>query len=156
MLTGLPVITYKTATKSDIEIHNRITYGSQQNYTMTAQCSKSQYGLLKGKIYTIISTEAINDNGQILEKLIKMRIPIGEENYEGPWNPNDKRWTEDFKTQSNFTEDEKERIFYIPISNFKEIFDEFTATWAQKDSLSQLTQKSSGKKFEYSIDNPET
>lgn len=90
ILTGLPVFTYKTKQYTEIELNNRITYGSKQNFTMTAQCSKSKYGLLKGKIYTILSAVAIHENDQVLEKLIKMRIPIGDETYEGPWNFNDK------------------------------------------------------------------
>ena len=82
----------------------------------------------------------MNDNGQILEKLVKMRIPLGDEQYTGPWNSNDSKWTNDFKVQSNFT-NESDRFFYIPISDFKEIFDEFTVAWGSKDSLSQLTEK---------------
>jgi hypothetical protein len=64
-----------------------------------------------------------------------MRIPIGDEDYTGPWNSNDRKWTNAFKEQSNFTK-ESDRYFFIPLAEFKETFDEFTAAWGSKASLS--------------------
>ena len=52
---------------------------------MTASCNKDFEGLIGGHAYTILGV-----NNSTNTSLVKLRNPIGQEEYTGPWNNFDK------------------------------------------------------------------
>jgi hypothetical protein len=47
--------------------------------------------------------------------LIKVMNPWGSDEYTGPWNDEDSRWTAEYKRQVDLVVDDADGIFFIPL-----------------------------------------
>lgn len=77
-------------------------YFASKNYPMTSGCCRGGgvHGLISGHAYSLLDVKELKDsNGQTAHTLVKMRNPWNSEHYNGPWNDNDSRWTDDYKRQ---------------------------------------------------------
>ena len=90
---------------------------------MTTSCSVSKHGLTADHAYTIIGAVAFEYKG-VQQKLLKMRNPWATENYNGPWNDNDKRWTPELRQQVGSVK-ANDGIFFMPILVLKEAFNDY-------------------------------
>jgi len=65
---------------------------------MTASCTYSNDGLIAAHAYTVLDSLELKDtSGNSVVKLLKIRNPWGREEYNGPWNDNDSRWTDHYR-----------------------------------------------------------
>ena len=67
---------------------------------MVAGCSHEHANLVTGHAYTLLGIQELKKGGKVVQQLIKLRNPWGKENYTGPWNDNDTKWTADYKKQA--------------------------------------------------------
>lgn len=98
--------------------------------------------------------ELRKDNGEIEEQLIKLRNPIGQEEYTGLWNNFDKiRWTESYKKQANLSKSldgNGAGFFYMDVSSFKKAFQNYDVTYYHDNwKRSSFHQEGSGKSWQY-------
>ena len=117
---------------------------------MTASCLKDYQGLIGGHAYTILGVqELLAKDRQISEQLIKLRNPIGLEEYTGPWNnDDDTRWTQSYRKQAKLNK--VDNSFFMEVEEFKKAFSNYDITyyhnhWKQK----AYKQTGPGKKWAY-------
>lgn len=70
--------------------------------------------------------------GEIEHRLYLLQNPWRFEQYIGPWNDKDPRWTENYKSQAPW-EDLDDGKFFIDISTFKEYFLYFLIQYHRDD-----------------------
>ena len=90
---------HKSFSKGVLEpIHRR---WAEKNYPMTTACcssGKSWYGLENGHAYTLLDVkDLLDDSGNVMTTLAKLRNPWASERYNGPWSDQSSKWTESAK-----------------------------------------------------------
>ena len=76
----------------------------------------TEYNLVSGHAFTILGTQVIyGSDGNVVERLVKMRNPWGKFMYTGPWSGHSGDWTEAYKAQVHDWKDDNEGIFFMPL-----------------------------------------
>ena len=97
-LTGMPVMRYDTKDYTADQIWTIASDGDHKNFIMYGGCCNMEFGnLVTEHAYTVYGVIDLQQNGQSVQRLLKMRNPWGVEQYSGPWNDLDTKWTDDFK-----------------------------------------------------------
>ena len=95
------------------------------NYPQTASCCNNVAGgidgLTSGHAYSLLDIVDLMEGGKVVQKLAKMRNPWSKEGYNGPWNDNDTRWTEEFKQQAGLVIAD-DGVFHMPYKNYVKFF----------------------------------
>jgi hypothetical protein len=125
-LTNAPVHAYSAATMkkwTDDQLWNIITEGMNKKYAMVAGTwSEPAFDVAPGHAETCLGTLILkNDDGSEHVKLIKMRNPWGNYEYDGPWSSKSDLWTPAFKKQAGFAT-ANDGIFLMPLSDWKKSF----------------------------------
>lgn len=120
-LTGQPIVLHQTQNMAEGDIWGKISEASGKKFIMTASCLKDFEGLIGGHAYSIMGIKELkNDKGSVVNQLIQLKNPIGQEEYTGPWNNlDDKRWTSELKKQASSTE---RGSFFMDLKDFKKAF----------------------------------
>lgn len=131
------------------EIWEKIADADGNRYIMTASCLRDYEGLIGGHAYTIIGIIELQKGEKLTQQLIQLRDPIGTEEYTGPWNNQDTRWTTDYKKQANFKDSNS---FYMPVKQFKKAFQNFDITYYHENwKQSSFNQIGTAKQWTYPI-----
>lgn len=93
----MPVKTRQSADVPASEFWEVLAEADRNHWVMTAACFQSSYGVVGGHAYTMHGVLDLQKDGRSYQKLVKMRNPWGREEYTGPWNDEDSKWTADFK-----------------------------------------------------------
>jgi hypothetical protein len=94
-------------------------YWADRNFPMTAACCHNggaSTGLISGHAYSLLDIKVVRDGGKSYT-LAKLRNPWNKENYKGPWNDNDSRWTSSLKRQVNLVK-ANDGAFWMPYDSF--------------------------------------
>jgi len=80
--------------------------------------------------------------------LIKLRNSIGLEEYTGPWNNDDDKWTPEYKKQAGIKGNDN--YFFMEVEDFKHAFSNYDITYYHKDwKQKSYKQIGKGKKWAY-------
>ena len=113
--------------KKEEDLWAKIVDSFSKKYVITAgtPCAKAlyQYGLCPGHAYTIINVYKVNTCfGE--ERLVKLKNPWGNTEFNGEWSDYSDRWTPEIKAQCEYPEEENDDdgIFYMSFEDFIKCF----------------------------------
>ena len=78
-------------------------------------------GLIESHAYTIIGIKDLNHNNKNL-RLIKLRNPWGEKEFNGDWSDKSNKWTTEIKKICEFEGEKDDGIFYMSFDDFVKYF----------------------------------
>ena len=78
-------------------------------------------GLISNHAYTIINIYEIKNENQIL-RLVKLRNPWGEKEFNGDWSDKSSKWTDELKKKVDFEGVKDDGIFYMSYDDFIEYY----------------------------------
>lgn len=84
---------------------------------MAASCIHEHASLVTGHAYSLLGTTKLTGGPQ----LVKLRNPWGSEEYAGPFNDKDPKWTDQWKREAGWV-DANDGVFHIPLEDFKKAF----------------------------------
>ncbi|KAM4584699.1 calpain-9 [Odontesthes bonariensis] len=104
--------------------------------------AKTSTGLVKGHAYSITGLEEVNFRGQTV-KLIRVRNPWGQVEWNGPWSDKSREWdyvdkAEKNRIQQNSTEDGE---FWMEFEDFKRNYNKVEICNMTPDSLTDDTKR---------------
>jgi len=73
-------------------------------------------GLVQSHAYSVLSTHKLS-NGV---RLVKMRNPWGSDSFHGRWSDQSTLWTEQFKKEVGFKEDQEDGFIFMQIEDYFE------------------------------------
>lgn len=114
----MPVVRHEAKVEN---IYDIVKYADDHDYVMSAGCMKEKDGLHPGHAYSLIGAAKFTDDKGKKWKLFKMRNPWAREDYKGPWNDHDERWTPPIRKQLNMI-DLNDGVFWMPVELFQETF----------------------------------
>ena len=84
---------------------------------------RGDIGLISSHAYTIINLYSYKDkNKNELIRLVKLRNPWGEKEFNGDWSDNSSKWNGFFKIEFEFKEAKDDGIFYMSYEDFTYYF----------------------------------
>jgi calpain-15 len=130
-LTGMPTSYYGGSRKhnmSNDDLYDLLTDSQKENFPMVAGTGgHTSYNLVPGHAFTILGTQTItNKDGDVVERLVKMRNPWGKFMYTGPWSGHSDYWTDYYKDQVDGYKDDDEGIFFMPLDIWRTEYEAFT------------------------------
>ena len=106
------------------EIWKKCEENAKKGYVMTAGTSGDvtnldleDVGLSPGHAYTFLNVYTVN-TGNGTERVVKLRNPWGNGEYNGPWSDSSKKWTESTKKQCGYKDNVDDGIFYMSYDDF--------------------------------------
>ena len=76
-----------------------------------------EVGLSPGHAYSFLNVYKVNtDKG--VERLVKLRNPWGNGEYNGAWSDSSKKWTASTKQQCGYKENSDDGVFYMSYDDF--------------------------------------
>jgi hypothetical protein len=116
---------FKMDEKKMDKLWKKIVNGVENKFIMTVGTNQketvSKHGLVAGHAYTLLTVNEL-ENGT---RLVKLRNPWSNSEWNGAWNDNDKeRWTKEILEKLNYALKEKNNdgIFYMEFSDFIKYF----------------------------------
>ena len=113
--------------KKEEELWTKMVDSFKKNYVITAGTPSSnvlyQYGLCPGHSYTLINVYKV-DTFFGEERLVKLKNPWGNTEFNGDWSDYSDRWTPEIKAQCEYPEeeDDDDGIFYMAFNDFIKCF----------------------------------
>ena len=102
------------------ELWEKLIDGEKKGFVMTAGTSGLDYvedvGLSAGHAYTVLGIHEIKG-----ERVIRLRNPYGEGEFNGDWSDYSSKWTDDLKKKYNYYEKE-DGDFFMGYNDFMEYF----------------------------------
>ena len=106
------------------EIWNKCEDAVQKGYVMTAGTSGDvtnldieEVGLSPAHAYSFLNVYKVKtDNG--IERVVKLRNPWGNGEYNGAWSDSSKKWTESTKKQCGYKDNNDDGVFYMSYDDF--------------------------------------
>lgn len=102
-LTGNPAYKLTHSEYEPDEIWNRLKSFDLKNYSMTSLSNydsqgdiSSSHGVVYSHVYALIDVYEIHHQGEDI-RLVKMRNPWGNKEWEGDWSDNSDKWTRQLK-----------------------------------------------------------
>jgi len=125
-LTGAPTENYLHKTTANII--DLIYEGDQKSYIMCAGSNSvpnkwediSSVGIVSSHAYTVLSCFLIKSNGVRL-RLVRLRNPWGQTEWNGDWSDKSKLWTPELKAQVGFV-DKADGIFFMSEMDYLRYF----------------------------------
>ena len=77
--------------------------------------------MISGHAYSVLNIYYFNYEGKII-KLIKLRNPWGEKEFNGQWSDNSLEWNDELRKLVNFEGVRDEGIFYMSFDDFIKYF----------------------------------
>lgn len=140
VLAGSPASVYATADwnaaapKSPTDawtiLNNAQTAGYISGAASAASGSSAtnSYGIAYSQAFAVVGTYELKDTtGAVQNRLIELRSSSNQSTYTGPWSASSDLWTDDYKTQVNYSSDSN--VFYIEDSDFVHAFEEFSVSY---------------------------
>tara|TARA_B110000285_G_C15105152_1_gene607515 strand:+ start:374 stop:1507 length:1134 start_codon:yes stop_codon:yes gene_type:complete len=130
-MTGAPAFEFET---SDEEAFARILEGEHLNYAMAAginpldqnQAAKvKQLGLVTEHSYGLLSAAEVHDKKGNLARLVQMRNPWGNFEWQGDWGDKSDCWTPELKLQLDLKDDADDGTFWMSFDDMKKYFGRF-------------------------------
>ena len=122
-ITNAPTELISIPQISEEEIWNKLNEGKNNNFIMTAgtgeRVSEEEYesvNLVPGHAYTIVDIFEVKVNGE-LTKLIKIRNPWGNGEWNGDWSDNSPLWKSTISPQIKL-DNEDDGVFYMSYEDF--------------------------------------
>ena len=81
------------------------------------RCHLEEVGLTPGHAYSFLNIYKV-DTGYGIERVVKLRNPWGNGEYNGPWSDSSHKWTESTKKQCEFKENNDDGVFYMSFDDF--------------------------------------
>ena len=144
ILTGAPSKYYINSQLTAQAAFSIIDSALKSNYLIGVDTSSSNpYGLATGHAHTIVKTyQILNSNGQVTNRLIKIRNPWGLDSYTGPWSDSDtSRWNANTKAQAGFVNNTQDGYFYMEDVNFIVGFYYFTVNFVNDSFTTSYYEK---------------
>ena len=98
--------------------------GFNKGYVMTAGTSGDVsnldiegVGLSPAHAYTFVKTYTVNTSKGV-ERIVKLRNPWGNGEFNGRWSDSSKLWTPEIKKQCEYQEDRDDGVFYMSFDDF--------------------------------------
>ena len=152
IMTGMPTTSFwhQRFSRADIEpIHRR---WAQKNYPMTTACcssGKSWEGLVNGHASSLLDVkDVLDDSGNVVTTLAKVRNPWANEVYKGPWSDKSGEWTDSAKEQLGY-ENKNDGAFWMPYDRYLSEF--YVTDVALYDTYKYHQQEVSIKKGKYQL-----
>lgn len=141
---------------TDDQLFKLVDDADKKGYILTWYTKEtSGLGLVQMHAYTLYSTVDLQQNGKSYQKLFKVRNPWGKEEYTGPWNDRDPKWTDDFKKQAKFVKNRYDGFFHMPVKDFKEQLYRMDITYYKDDwEITKIEDSSTSKELVYTFTNP--
>ena len=119
----------KSITKNNKEeIWKKCEDAVGKGYVMTAGTSGDvsnldleEVGLSPGHAYSFLNIYKV-DTGTVIERVVKLRNPWGNGEYNGAWSDSSKKWTESTKKQCGYKENSDDGVFYMSFDDFIKYF----------------------------------
>ena len=106
------------------EIWKKCEDAAGKGYVMTAGTSGDvsnldleEVGLSPGHAYSFLNIYKV-DTGNGIERVVKLRNPWGNGEYNGAWSDSSKKWTASTKKQCGYTDDNDDGVFYMSFDDF--------------------------------------
>ena len=74
-------------------------------------------GLSPAHAYTFVKTYTVNTSKGV-ERIVKLRNPWGNGEFNGRWSDSSKLWTPEIKKQCEYQEDRDDGVFYMSFDDF--------------------------------------
>lgn len=85
--------------------------------------SSSLFSLPTSHAYSVMGYYPIvDDKKNVVARLIHVRNPWAIDNYSGPWNDGDSRWTTAYKNQVPYANNKNDGGFFIDVTDFVRAF----------------------------------
>ena len=127
-LTGAPSFEFET---KDEDAWDRIKDGDQRDFIMAAGIAQDDeaeiaqlkaLGLVGQHSYGLIAVAEVNDKNGKPTKLVQLRNPRGNFEWQGDWGDNSKCWTPQLKKQLNVVDDANDGTFWMSFFDFSQYF----------------------------------
>jgi hypothetical protein len=93
----------------------------------------SRYGLVAAHAYSVVGHYKIKDaSGKVVANLLRIMNPWNKDKYTGPWSDQSDLWTDEYKAQVPFTNDNMDGAFYIDIDSWVYGFNYYTITYVDE------------------------
>ena len=90
--------------------------------TVCCRNGKSWMGLVNNHAYTLLDIKnVLDDSGNVVTTLAKVRNPWAGEGYKGPWSDKSDEWTDSYKEQLGYV-NANDGIFWLPYDKYLEVF----------------------------------
>jgi calpain-15 len=142
-LTGGPTKFYQTGNPNVNEtIWTEIYQGEQKNFIMTAGAGDffegadllDSCGLVGSHAYSLLSVHDVVDKEGVEHKLVKLRNPWGQSEWNGDWSDNSTKWTPELKTKLGL-QNRDDGIFFMAFDDFLQYFSDAQICKAHDDYL---------------------
>ena len=110
VLARSPGYYLKHAALSEKELWDLLVKEDKNHAMMSTGCPSEYMGLVSAHAYTVLKAVTLS-NGV---RLVQIRNPWGGGEYTGPWSDSSDMWTDKFKSEAGFTE-ENDGAFFMPI-----------------------------------------
>ncbi|KAJ8264592.1 hypothetical protein GJAV_G00151070 [Gymnothorax javanicus] len=116
--------------------------GCSINITSSAESeARTSTGLVKGHAYSITGLEEVNCRGKKV-KLIRVRNPWGQVEWNGPWSDNSREWNMiDNAEKNRVLRKSEDGEFWMEFEDFKANFDKIEICNLTPDSLTDSTKR---------------
>ena len=118
------IIPHNYTKKTKDSLWKKLDEGIRHNYMICLGTSKNeiieQYGLTASHAYTLLKIYELKINKRI-EKVVKLRNPYGNYEFNGRWSDNSKVWTEDLKKICDF-KNADDGIFHMSYEDMLKCF----------------------------------
>ena len=137
-ITGAPTFTLDHEMATADDLWKNMKDGNREGYAMLCSLDSEKYTfdhseLVSNYSYSVVGTYKVNTTkGNV--KLIKIRNPWGNFEWEGDWSEGSKLWTSHIKEEVEFESSDK-GIFYMSLEDYHENFNELNRNQIFADIL---------------------
>lgn len=120
-LTGAPttLIRHNTATKNDV--WKLLIECTKKKYVMSTGGAKQTMGLYAGHAYSLLKAIELNTMNMGVARLVQIRNPWGEYEWNGDWSDNCSNWTSDLRLQAGHVKKD-DGTFFMSIDDFYNLY----------------------------------
>ncbi len=128
-LTGFVPKQIEHSEISEDEIWNMLVTSNNNNEVMSASTypttdnkKKTSSGLVLGHAYTLVGTSLVYDEQGNEVKLVLLRNPWGDQEWNGDWSDKSSLWTPELRKSAQYSDDKDDGIFYMSLQDFLKNF----------------------------------
>jgi hypothetical protein len=120
ILNGAPTRFFMMSSYDANSIWSTITSALDNDFMVGCDTNSTPpYGLAQGHAHSVISYHTLVDEmGNLVARLIRIRNPWKQDSYTGPWNDADTRWTTFLKSQVPFANNANDGYFFMQVEDF--------------------------------------
>ena len=148
-MTGMPVMTQDVNSYSSEELWETLLAYNEKNYLMTVSTSLQ----ISGERVKVLNIVDLYEKENL--KIIKMRTPFKDFNWEGTFSHNSKTWTKELKEELNYDRKDTSCIF-MDLSEFQKSFSSLSVCYYHegwfRERIDAVSDSKMAKYFELIID----